>query len=181
METKPIPGLPGYFVTRKGDVYSASLTRTSSPGVMLPLKTWKMRNGYLKFVPRLNGKQVNFLVHRAVALAWLGDPGKGFEVCHNDGVRVHNDASNLRWDTRKANAGDRLAHGTDARGHKAYQVKLTIEQVKIIIETYEGRTSVAWGLTRLAKEFGVHPSTVNDVARRRTWMWVAPVKQEQTA
>lgn len=65
------------------------------------------------------------LVHRLVASAFCGDPREGDEVCHGNGNRQDNRASNLRWDTRSKNQLDAVRHGTHsmssrthcARGH----------------------------------------------------------------
>ena len=60
------------------------------------------------------GRRRCIKVHRLVALAFHGPcPGDEYEVCHVDGDRANNAASNVRWDTRKANAADKLLHGTD--------------------------------------------------------------------
>lgn len=42
------------------------------------------------------------------------------EVCHNDGNPANNVVTNLRWDTKKANARDRLMHGNDKNARKTH-------------------------------------------------------------
>lgn len=61
--------------------------------------------GYLKVdVPRTRP------VHQLVAEAFHGPRPEGAQVCHNDGNKLNNAASNLRWDTPAANAQDRVEH-----------------------------------------------------------------------
>ena len=168
----PIPGLPGYFATENGEIYSNLRSSKNPDGNFLILKQYVVKAGYKKFMARKDGKKINFLVHRAVALALLGAYGAPFEVCHNDGDRSNNRLDNLRWDTRKGNHHDKLAHGTQIRGESVYNAKLTLAQVKIIRDAYDNRCHEHWGLARLSKEFGVHLSTINDVAKRRTWTWI---------
>lgn len=58
------------------------------------------------------GKRKAFPVHKLVALAFLGGPEDGQEVCHGDRGRWDNSVENLRWDTRSANSHDALKEGT---------------------------------------------------------------------
>jgi len=50
-------------------------------------------------------------VHLLVLLAWVGPRPEGYEACHGDKGRLRNHVDNLRWDTRKANAADRVRSG----------------------------------------------------------------------
>lgn len=53
------------------------------------------------------GRDLNTLVHKLVAEAFLGPRPEGCEVCHNDGDATNNRVDNLRWDTRTGNNLDR--------------------------------------------------------------------------
>lgn len=57
-------------------------------------------------------------VHELVTLCFLGPRPPGLEVCHNDGTRTNNDAGNLRYDTRQANALEGHAHARARRTAK---------------------------------------------------------------
>ena len=56
------------------------------------------------------GESFSVSVHRLVLLSFKGRPPEGLEACHNDGNRLNNILSNLRHDTRSANAQDRVRH-----------------------------------------------------------------------
>ena len=62
-----------------------------------------------------DGEQTYPLVHRLVAFAFCGGYAEGLEVCHGDGTRTNNHHLNLRWDTRAANARDKIKDGTTLR------------------------------------------------------------------
>lgn len=61
---------------------------------------------------RANGAAKTWLVHRLVAMAFLGPCPPGYVVCHNNGNPLDNRLENLRWDSRSANAYDSIEHGT---------------------------------------------------------------------
>lgn len=50
-------------------------------------------------------------IHREILRAFVGPRAPEMEACHNDGDRTNNLLSNLRYDTRSANAQDRARHG----------------------------------------------------------------------
>jgi HNH endonuclease len=47
-------------------------------------------------------------VHCIVAETWLGPPVKGFVICHNNDNKLDARVMNLRYDTQKENARDRI-------------------------------------------------------------------------
>lgn len=107
---------------------------------------------------------ISVYIHILVLKTFVGECPKGYECCHNDGVRSNNILSNLRWDTRQNNALDK--HGTfpDIRGEKAPAAKLTWEKIEQI-RLNPGRLSYrAW-----AALFGVAHSTISDVIHSVTW------------
>lgn len=57
------------------------------------------------------GAQRVYLVHRLVLEAFIGPAPDGYECCHNDGNGLNNALSNLRWDSARANARDRVRDG----------------------------------------------------------------------
>jgi hypothetical protein len=75
-----------------------------------PVRPWvSNKPGHLKV--GLHGKRV--WVHRAVALAFHGEPPEGTEVRHLNGDPQDNRPSNLAYGTRSENNYDKRRHGTD--------------------------------------------------------------------
>jgi hypothetical protein len=103
--------------------------------------------------------------HILVLEAFTGPRPKGMEACHNDGDKNNNRLSNLRWDTPKNNAKDKIKHGTTIKGMKNPKAKL---------KEYEAET-IPWlfeqGFTRreLAGVFNVSHSAICHVLKGRTW------------
>ncbi len=53
------------------------------------------------------------LVHRLILLAFVGECPDGLQACHYDGDKSNCRLSNLRYDTPKGNAADKVRHGTN--------------------------------------------------------------------
>ncbi len=91
-------------------------------------------------------------------------------VCHAPhsicGHRNCVNPDHLRVDTTAANNRDRIADGTSTRGTKHPMNKLTEEQVRDIRRRGEENQA------RLAEEFGVHNSTINQIIKRKNWNWL---------
>jgi hypothetical protein len=81
------------------------------------LKASKVSDGYTAVtVRRLDGWSKPFLVHRLVALAFLGPaPTEGMVVAHCNGIPNDNRAINLRWATAASNSLDTLLHRQERR------------------------------------------------------------------
>jgi hypothetical protein len=71
-----------------------------------------------------------YKVARLVLLAFVGPCPDGMECCHTNGNRTDNRLTNLRWDTPKANAADKRAHGTHPEGEGNGNHKLTEQDVR---------------------------------------------------
>ena len=100
IEWKPL-AINGTQVT----VSSSGLVRRSNGKI---IKSHQNNFGYHRVF--ING--AIYLVHRLVLLAFVGEPQDKYVGCHNDGDKMNNDISNLRWDTQSGNLRDRVAHGT---------------------------------------------------------------------
>lgn len=92
------PQYPGFGVTPDGRVKGPRGWRTP----------FVRPDGYVHIEGRL--------VHRMVALAWLGGPPtEKHEVSHINGDRSDNRVENLAWKTHKENEADKVLHGTVTR------------------------------------------------------------------
>ena len=103
-----------------------------------------------------------YRVHRLVARAFLPKPRGKDLVCHENGDPGDNRLTNLRGDTCRANHADRERHGNTRRGESHGMAKLTDELALGILASCGGER-------RVAKHFGISPTTVGDIRRGRTW------------
>ena len=144
-EWRDVVGREGeYQVSSHGRVRSVDRTKVDASGRVRPLRGKLLA---LTSVDRRSGGHISVSlgrderssVHRLVALAFLGRPEPGQEVCHNDGNAGNNHVSNLRWDTRSANHRDTVAHGKNwksnithcPRGHELVAPNLFRTKVQI--------------------------------------------------
>jgi hypothetical protein len=171
-EWRWVPGWEGFYeVSNYGSVRSVDrlITWETRLGPRASMLTGKPRSptigtdGYLHVtLSRPGPKRENLAVHRLVALAFLGPPPPGSEVCHNDGVRTNNKISNLRWGTRASNFADKLAHGTAGMGPKHPMAKLSEEEALLVLRSSDSGIA-------LAARLGVSPNTIYDIRGRRSW------------
>lgn len=71
-----------------------------------------------------HGRKSTNVVHRLVALAFLGSPEEDcYEVCHADGDNLNNCLSNLRWATHSDNIRDTVRHGRHPQAKKTHCVR----------------------------------------------------------
>lgn len=97
-----IPGFPDYLVNDQGVVAS---TKKGKWRILTPTPD---RAGYLGVCLSVDGKKHNLLVHRLVALTWLGS--SSLQVNHENGVKSDNRLSNLKYATPSEN----IQHGYNA-------------------------------------------------------------------
>ena len=90
-EERPIPGFPGYTITRSGTVRNAEGKKLSPR---------KDVDGYSRVDIRLKGQRITRFVHTLVEKTF---GGSGSEVDHKNGDRSDNRASNLETVSRKEN------------------------------------------------------------------------------
>ena len=162
-EWREIPGEWGYLVSSLGRIKSCHKPGPGAEGretyrVLSPSTTSR---GYV--VVSLKGKQRR--VNRLVLAAFIGEPPTNLhQAAHWDGDPSNNRLDNLRWATPKENAEDRIRHGTWAHGERVNTCKLTREQVDEI-----RRRLVSDTRKDLSVEFGVAWSTINCIAKGRSW------------
>ncbi len=109
----------------------------------------------------------NHRIHVLVALHFIGPRPSGMQCCHNDGNKENNYYKNLRWDSAKSNAADKIKHGASARprGSKNGMAKLTTEIAKEIkVLRFFGRSE-----KELAEMFSCSRQTINNVLNDKTY------------
>lgn len=172
-ELRPIPGHDGYCAGSDGKIYScwsriganakAGQPYTKSDS-WRPLQTHINRTGYVYLRPKKDGKFKHSLAHRLVAMAFIGEPPAGTEVCHFDGNRANNVPSNLRYDTRTANLQDRKRHGTWPSGERNGNARLNETKVREIREL-KGKMSQQ----KIADQYGINQTIVSDIFLGVLW------------
>ncbi len=171
VQYRDIPDFPGYRAGSDGSVWSRR-RRGSGGGFDV---TWRRlsgvaaSNGYVFVELTRGGKGSKQLVHRLVLQAFVGLCPPGMEACHYpDRNRTNNALSNLRWDTKYANASDAHKHGTVAQGERNGNSKLTAEDVVSL------RDQARRGIPKrvLAAQFRIARRTVSDIVNRKIWRYV---------
>lgn len=173
---KPVPGYGGHYEASSiGRIRSidrivvkrhrsGKLIQQKYAGRLLkPCKTDDL--GHMVVHLGVDGRKINVAVHRLVLLAFVGEPGAGQEACHNNGNASDNREGNLRWDTHKANNGDRIIHGTYALGQDHAMSKLTKEQVIEIRKSWTGYADIC-------RRYGISKSQAHRIRSGDAWRHV---------
>lgn len=160
-----IPGWPEYTVSDVGEVRRVKATYGATPGKTL--KWCVMKNGYAKVSLCRGSKRQEFLVHRLVAMAFIGDP-HGKDVCHFDGNKLNNSVGNLRIDSRTGNMADQIRMGKTPRGERSGTNKYTAAQVAAIRE----RMACGVSVSQIHIETGIPRPTLYGFRKGATWAWM---------
>ena len=161
-EWRVIDEFPRYEVSDDGRVR----LRTSGAN----MKPCALPSGYITFrlFPARHGGASRY-AHRLVLTAFAGPCPDGHEGAHLNGVRDDNRIGNLAWTTRTENHRHKALHGTQPRGERVWNSKMTPAAVRTI------RRRLARGDKQLAiaNDFAITRTTVGDIANQRTWRHVA--------
>lgn len=162
-----------YRVSSHGRVLSVARTVMKNGGKSFlrerMLKPARTSGGYLYVNLSKNRQSTKLYVHQLVLEAFVGPCPERMEARHfHERDPSNNDAQNLRWGSHSQNMGDKEKHGTDSKGEKHFNAKLTDEQVIAIRE----RVSAGETNTALAREFGVVKKAISQIARGKRWRHV---------
>jgi hypothetical protein len=106
-------------------------------------------------------------VARILCEARHGPPPGRRDAAHECGRQLCCTQMHLTWKTRKENNDDKNRHGTMQRGEQCAKAKLTTKQVLEIRSLAKSVQHVD-----IAKHYGVDPSTIGQIVRRRRWAHV---------
>jgi hypothetical protein len=165
---REIEGWPGYRVWPDGLIESrrrrgaGNKTLSDHWRVLIP----RFQRDHLYVELQVSRKRWRVAVHVLVLTSFRGPCPEGMEACHNDGNPLNNHVSNLRWDTRKANAEDRVRHGRQLRGSAMSNAKLTEEIVKEIRNLYSSGSASKRALARM---FGIGQTHVRRILDNEAW------------
>jgi len=119
--------------------------------------------------PMITFKQTAFRVHRMVCEAINGPPPTAkHEAAHECGNSKCCNWRHLSWKTHADNIADKFVHGTIPLGEKHHAAKLTEDDVRSIRRLRHEKTR-----RELTEEFGIKPSTLDNVLSGATWRHVA--------
>lgn len=166
IKMRPVSNFPDYFVDKEGNIWS---TKRLEP---IKLKPGVGTRGYLQvgLYQNKKGPYVKF-IHRLVLEAFVGPCPKGYWARHLDGIKVHNELSNLKWDTPSNNCKDRKKHSTQvyAQGEKHGKSILTepdVIEIRRLLKSGE----ITQG--ELGKMFNVDKGTISQINTRRNWRYL---------
>lgn len=109
-----------------------------------------------------------YLVSRLILEAFRGPAPPGMEACHRNRITADVRLTNLRWGTKKSNEADKKRHGTDNRGSRNGQAKLTEKDVEEIwADLAAGKSQTA-----IARRKKVSPSQISNIKHRKHWSHV---------
>ncbi|ANJ65291.1 putative HNH endonuclease [Erwinia phage vB_EamP_Rexella] len=167
---KPIPGYAGYEASSLGNVRSFRSANGRGGLKTIPtlLKPTLIKDKpYYQLTLALgNGSYQQVRLHIVILETFKGPrPSALHEGCHNDGDPSNNAESNLRWGTKEDNTEDRLKHGTQVRGEKSPNTKLTdADTVNILRALANGVSGI-----ELARIYQVGTTTISRIKNRQTW------------
>ncbi|UUT22145.1 NUMOD4 motif-containing HNH endonuclease [Pseudomonas sp. T8] len=165
---KTILDYPDYAVSNLGRIKRLTTRTCAKAGMILKTPGRSKSRPYLSVDLCYPGGKRTELVHRLVAVAFLGEPPfQGAEVNHIDADRGNAAASNLEWVTSSANQLHAYASGLQtAKGESNGQAKLTEPEV---LEMRALHATAGVDMESLADRYGIHKRTALDVVTRRSW------------
>lgn len=165
---RPVSGYEGlYEVSNQGRVRSfhKSIRNPEVPRILAPGNV----RGYRQVCLRKNGENASGLVHRLVALAFVGHPPTpDHQVNHKDFNKANNVPENLEWVTQAENniySKDVIPRNRGEANHS----KLTEKQV---IEMRRRHRCDDISYAELGRIYGVSLQTCSAIIRRKKWRHV---------
>ena len=118
----------------------------------------------------LSGRQT-VCVHRIVADAFIGKPGKDYEVNHIDYDRTNNRIENLEYVTHKEN----VAHSSIAGRYKKMSGETNIKAVFTENDVLNIRLDFSNGLkiSEITKKYNSKYSTIFNIVKNKTWKYLS--------
>lgn len=148
---------PNYEVSSFGSVRRIGAKAPLKPGITC---------GYAHVCLSRNGVVKVERIHILVAMSFLGAPPFiGAIVAHNDGQKLNNKISNLRWASALENQRDRTRHHTGIFGSDVHNAKLCEADIPLI----RNRVNDGERYRQIADSYGVSISTISLIKRGKIW------------
>ena len=168
-----IPGFPNYSVSSLGNIRSdAASCKRPVPGSLLKPRAGVKGHLYVNLYK--DKKATSFYVHRAVLIAFSGDPPPERPCAgHRDGNPSNNRLDNLRWVSHAENSQDSIVHGTSGRpgGERHFRAKLNADDISKAKELVRQGAS----MRSVAKIVGVSHNTISAAINGRSYKNAAMV------
>lgn len=167
-EWRSVVGWEGvYEVSNLGRVRNIKSRRGTHP--LLVLKPRISKCGYAKVILRDSPRFRAYMIHRLVYEAFVGAIPEGYEIDHLDSDKLNNVPANLEAVTKLENMqrAHRMPRNT-ARGCRQGRAVFTdeiVKQIRLRVELGEKQNLIA-------SEFGVTPTAINCIVKRKTWRHV---------
>lgn len=126
------------------------------------------RKGYPKVKLWKSQVSKGFLVHRLVAIHFIGPIPEGHICRHMDGDKNNACIGNLAYGTPAQNEADKKSHGTDGTGERHPAAKLTESQVLEIRSCFIPNSRI-FGGSALGRKYGVSQPLISAIICRRIW------------
>ena len=162
-----IPNWDAYGISKCGEIIRLKKSKGAQVGKVLKQHTHKTR-GYLTVRLYQDNKAKSFDVHVLMAITFLNYPKKGYQVCHNNGIKIDCNLKNLRIDTTSGNQLDRSIHGTSNRGQQNGMNKYSVEIIKKIKIMIEADISCS----NISKLTGITPIYIRSIKNGYKWSWL---------
>ena len=171
VDFRPAPRWPRYFVTRDGRIFSHQTERGWRPRW---LSAAVLTDGYRAYGFFSGGVGVTTRLHRVTCEAFHGPPPTpAHEVRHMDGDRANCAADNLAWGTRTENMADLVRHYGEGAAHlRPLPVGMQTSNARLRDEdvlTIRRRAAAGEPDHIIARDFGVHATTVLHARRGTSW------------
>lgn len=159
-----ITNFPDYAVTKTGEVWSCPKQTVGFSHQGKFLKHGHS-NGYHQVILMRDGIRHPKLVHRLVAEMFLPNPNRLTQINHIDGDKSNNCVENLEWVSDSENKQHKHKILKKGNGSNNPSAILNENKVAEILIKSKSQTGVS-----LAKEYGVHSSTIYHIIHKRHWV-----------
>jgi hypothetical protein len=156
-----------YQISEYGDVRSKDMVVGAKNGKTAVRKGRDLvkvikSNGYacVTLTNGVNRPQIG--IHKIVARAFIGECPLGLYVLHNDGNKLNNHYSNLRYGTQAENVSDTKKHGNQLHGASHPMAKLSELDILAIRSSNKSNSF-------LADVYGVCVAHISAIKSNRTW------------
>jgi len=127
------------------------------------------KDGYTRVIARRAGDScTTWYAHRLVWEVALGPIPRRMEIDHVDGNPSNNRLSNLQLVTGAENRRLQRLRCMAKYGSPSPRCKLTVREVDAVLRTSGSVPAAVW-----ARRYGVAPSTIRCIRRKKTWEHVA--------